>query len=210
MSKKTLALILLLAVIAGILLYVAFSTTRGQPQPAQEGITPTPQVQGDSVLSLAPNPLNLSSPSGTVNVNIDSGSDTVSAVQVELSYNPSLLQNLQVQPGTFFTNPNILLQEVNSDTGRISFAIADELTSNGKTGTGTVAVITFTASALDQNGSSTAGTQTRIDFQPKSIVTSPGTSGQSVLKESSGTTIIFPESGFQVVPPVGTQGATLQ
>ena len=185
MSLRTLLLIIFLSIIAGVAVFVAVSpknqTQQGGPQSSL--FTPTPAM-AYTTLSLLPNPFTLSTPSASVDASIDTKTNKVTAVQLEISYDPKQLTNVDIAPGTFFDNPLVLLKNIDEKKGLITFALAISPAQSAKQGTGNVATITFTSNLAK-------GTQTEIKVLPETLVTAEGVSS-SVLKSSSGTTIISP------------------
>lgn len=184
MSKRTLALIIVLLIVTGVLIAVA--VTNPQPPspsnvPQATKVLPTPAAQ--TTLELSPNPLTLTAQSETINVEIDSGNNKVTAVQLELSYDPKAITSLIITPSLFFENPVVLLNNVDAKNGKVSYALAISPTGNPKVGKGTVATINV-KTALAQNQ------QTSITVLPKSLVTAEGVD-TSVLKTSSGVSIIY-------------------
>src|SRR5687767_6354561 len=109
MSARTLTLIVTLCVITGALLFVAL--TPKQSAPSLPAMAPSPTPAAQSTLSILPNPASVSSPSGSVDVVLDSGTNKATAVQLELSYDPKVLSNVDITPGNFFDNAIVLLKE---------------------------------------------------------------------------------------------------
>lgn len=187
MSIKTLSLIIALSVVAGVAVFIAVSpkneTQQGAPQASMPEPTPTPNV-AFTTLSLLPNPLAISTSSASVAVVIDTKTNKVTAVQLEISYDPKQLANVNIVQGTFFDNPIVLLKKIDPKKGLITFALAISPTQTAKMGTGNVAILTFTSNLSKE-------TQTEIKVLPETLVTAEGVSS-SVLKSSTGTTIVSP------------------
>lgn len=197
MSRKTLALIITLLVLTIILVVVAIytqgkqaSNTDGQAAQEQASLsTPTPEF-AQTTLLLSPNPVypnNTGSTSATtVNVEIDTGTNEVSAVQLEIQYDPSVLTNMRVTPGDFFPTPNVLpIGGVDQRNGRITYAIGPANIRQSQKGTGTVAVLHFTPRTV-------AGvTESEITLLESSLVTQLG-QAKSVLKERKSTRVVLP------------------
>jgi len=136
-----------------------------------------------TVLSLVPNPVTVApGQKGEVDVNIDASTNKVTAVQLELTYDPTVLTNVKVTSGPLFPNPAVLINKNDTKTGRITYAFG--ITPNGKTvqGTGSVATISFTARNV-------SGKQSAITLLPETLVTAQGVAS-SVLKSATGTTVI--------------------
>lgn len=141
---------------------------------------------GKTVLSLSPNPVIIEriGASQILNVNIQTNEEKITAVQLELSFDPKMITNVNIVPGTFFTNPNVLLKEIDSTNGRISYAIGIAPTGQTSTGTGIVANISFTPVGKNQS--------TQMTFLQKTLTTAEGVS-QSTLKSATGATIVLPK-----------------
>jgi len=186
MSIRTLLLIIVLSVVAGVAVFMAVSPKNETPQGASQSFelqqpTKAPNVSF-TTLSLLPNPLTILTSSASVDVSIDTQTNKVTAVQLEISYDPKMLTNVAIAPGTFFDNPIVLLKKIDQQKGIITFALAISPSQTAKMGTGSVATITFTSNLV-------TGTKTEIKILPETLVTAEGVSS-SVLKSSSGTTIM--------------------
>ncbi len=176
MSKRTLFLIFALFTITSILLVMALY----QPQPTKitQIVTAPKDPIAQTMLSFG-NPLIATSSSASVlnyslPINIQTFKNKVTAVQLELQYDPQVLTDVVVAPGAFFPNPNILLKQIDAKTGRISSAFGVTLNDSGVTGKGIVANLTFSVKAGTPE-------KTAIIFLPKTMVTAEGIS-QTVLK----------------------------
>ncbi len=170
--NRTLLLILLLIVSAAGLLALSLNLNN-TPAP-----TPTPvSVAQTTLVMSAP----VASTSGLLNsdIRMNTISNTVTAVQIELSYDPNSLGSVDVAAGTFFKNPTELFKKIDRVNGRVSYALGVGLGEKGVSGNGVVAKLSF--SKLKATGT------TSISFLPKSLVTSTGIS-QSVLKSATGLT----------------------
>lgn len=186
MSKKTIALIIaLFAITVGLIVLAVFPVT----QKTSVSIIPTPTINNNAqtVLAFAPPQVSttsaVSSSSATylMDVTILTGKNRVNAVQLELSYDPKALANVDVTAGDFFTNPVILLKNIDQAAGRISFAIAVAAGERGRQETGTIAVLKFSSLTNAQE-------KTTIKFLPKTQVAAEGIQ-TSVLKSTIDTTI---------------------
>lgn len=181
-SKRTLFLIFIL--IAAVLGLLALSLQRPAPTPTP---TPTPISFARTTLSLSEVLTSTISAQLSSNVEIDS-LNLVTAVQIELSYNPQDLTNVDIKAGDFFSgsaslgkNPAILLKNVDEKNGRVSYALGINPGENGVAGKGTVAVLTFRKNAASSS------TTTTISFLPKTLVSAEGIT-PSVLRSATGVT----------------------
>lgn len=188
MSKRTLALVTILLFVAVGLVAIAVSLqkpSRPAPTPTQSVPTPTPLVQ--TVLSMSPNPFSVAPNASTsASVLIETGRNSVTAVQLELSFDPKVLENVTVAPPAtagFFANPIVLLNNIDSKNGKATFAIAIPPAGTPASGQGTVAVVSFTVRGA-------LGQRTTISILPTSLVTATG-AASSVLKSTSGTTVVI-------------------
>ncbi|MDO8599880.1 MAG: hypothetical protein Q7R44_00505, partial [bacterium] len=86
----------------------------------------------------------------------------------------------------FFANPNVLLNQIDIKTGRITYAFGIGLTEQGVLGIGTVATLNFSVIAG-------APQQTSILFLPKTLVTAEEVSG-SVKKQANNIQITVGET----------------
>ncbi len=108
MSKRTLGLILILVLVTGVLFSVALFPQK-PVSPTQNSIALPSVSPAQTNLFLSPNPLIISSPSASVDLNIDTKENKVTAVQLELSYDPQAIIITDITPSNFFTNPVVLL-----------------------------------------------------------------------------------------------------
>lgn len=168
--------ILILVLVASITWLLIISVNQNRTSQPQPTATPSP---AQSVLTLSDEGLSTSS-ARTVNVNIDTGNNKVTGVQIELSYDPKVLTNVNIKPGTFFENPVTLLKEINTKEGTISLALGVSPGLGGIYGTGTAAILTF-------NTASDSG-ETTISFNPKTLVSGEGIA-ESILKSATGLTL---------------------
>jgi hypothetical protein len=184
-SRKTLGLII------GLLLYMAIAPTLKTTKPGttKQTIVPTPTSAAQSILSFTPSSINaLAGVPSTVAIELTTGDNNVRAVQLELSYDPSVLSNVSMKGGTFFPNATELIPaNVNLKTGRISYAIG---VATPKKGTGTVAMLTFTPRLAGASVSATpsAAPMTEVKFISLTKIAASGI-GPSVLKTSSNLTV---------------------
>lgn len=187
MSKRTLILIVFLLIITGVFVYIAVSQKSMMPSKRTNmAVTPSPSpVPAYTTLMLSPQTLSLSSKSGSIAVEINTKSggknNTVTAVQLELQYDPKMLTNVTVTPGTFIPSAAPLINTIDKITGRITYALAISPSAEGVSGSGTVATIQF-QSLLAQNSS------TQLTLLPSSLVTAQGV-GESVLLQATSATI---------------------
>lgn len=201
MPRKTLALISGLVIVTIILFVVALRAGQQEEAPSTAEQTdvaqqPQPTVPANSVLSLSPNPLTVApGTQGSVEVTIDPSDNAVTAVQLEIGYDPNVLSNVQVTAGPLFPNPVILIDKNDAQAGRYTYAVGITPSSQTITSAGTVATITFTTNAA------AVGTDTQLGLLPTTLITARGVA-ESVLKSSTGTIITVGGSGQGASAPV--------
>jgi hypothetical protein len=188
MPRKTLALISGLVLVTVVLFVIALGIGRGPKQLTQDPGPSVPVVEptsvAHSVLALSPNPITVRpGQSGSVDVTIDTSDNAVTAVQLELAYDPTVISNVKVTSGPLFAQPVVLINKNNAKAGRYTYAFGIQPNQATIQGTGSVATVTFTAlkSALGQ--------QSQLALLPETLVTARGVAN-SVLKSNTGTLII--------------------
>lgn len=190
LPKRTLYLILLLVIITAALLYLAFAGSSPQmknnrPNQSHVSYAPTPPV-ALSTLTLLPRLLNVTDQSAQVmQIMIATDTNKVSGIQLEISYDPSIIGNFTITPGSFLPNATLLINKRDSLKGRVTYAFALPLGAKGVSGSGVVASIQFTPTGVAK--------QTTINLLNTSIVSAQGVSS-SVLKTAAGATITFSQS----------------
>jgi hypothetical protein len=181
MPRKTLALISGLVLVTVVLFVVAFRAGKQQqapvvaPSPAASN--PSSMVPAHTALSMTSEALTVASgQQGKVDVNIDTSDNAVTAVQLELQYDPMVVSNVQVASGPLFPSPVVLINKNDPKTGRVTYAFGILPNHPTVQGTGSIATITFTAKGA-------AGKQAEFTLLPSTLVTARGVS-ESVLKSS--------------------------
>ena len=178
-QKQTFAFVTFLIVVTLVLLGLAVYTQKPLPTPTPKPSGATFPTYAHTTLALTPPVNNPALGSYTTDVNINTNQDKVTAVQLELSFDPKVLTNASVKIGPFIQNPVVLLKKIDQANGRISLAFGISAGQKGVSGTGTVATISF-------NQQAGAKGSTTIDFLPKTAVVAQGIA-QSVLKQSVGS-----------------------
>ncbi len=176
---KTVMLIILLALIAGGLTYLAISPKKQVNNPVVAEKTPVNPA--DTTLSIDPT-VKESANTYSSTVTIDTGENEVTGVQIELYYDPKVITNVSVAPLDFFTPNTEVLKKLDPTNGRITYALATPLGGNGKKGQGNLAKITYSP-VLGQET-----TTASFSFLPKTEVSGLGTDA-SLLKAANDGTI---------------------
>jgi hypothetical protein len=185
MPKKTLALISGLVVVTIVLFIIALRAGQQTSAPSipQNVQPPTPMVPSHTVLQVGPNPLTIAPGQlGHADIMMNTSDNDVTAVQLEIGYDPRIISNVKVTPGAMFTNPVVLIDKNNPTTGRYTYAFGITPNAQAVKGSGVVATVTFTPVY------GAAGKQMQLGLLPTSLVTARGVA-QSVLKSTSGTVL---------------------
>ncbi len=124
MSKASFILLALFLLAIGAFLYMYTSPHTASFLPAFSNRAETPLPISESVLSFSPNPVSAKAGQNiSLDVNLNFQNDLPTVMQLEIGYDPTILTLVAVTPGTFFTDPTILLNTNNPRTGRISYAL---------------------------------------------------------------------------------------
>lgn len=193
MPKKTTILIIILAVITGILIFLAVRNDKTQEivvKPQIPAVKPTAAPTPYATLSFSVANLDLSTvaiTTQTVDILIDTNGKPVFGTQVELSYDPKVFYNVSLikTPNSFFgPDAVVLINNVDPTQGRVSYAVALPSSGSEKIGKGVVATLSFSVNKF------TGVKNTSITFLPKSTITTLQTSG-SILSQTTPLSVIL-------------------
>lgn len=196
MPKKTTILIIILALITGILIFVAVRSDQSQElgRKIMNSATATPVViRPFASLSFSTPVIDISNGATAQKVDIilDTNGKSVAGAQVELTYDPNTITNVTLTPlvsnQLLGTNPTVLINSVDKIQGRISYAISISLNDSEKIGKGSIGQLSFTVNKFS------GVSATKINFLPKSAVTTQQTKF-SVLDSTTPLQIILAPS----------------
>lgn len=132
---------------------------------------------------------------------INSGENQITGIQLELTYDPRVLTDVDINPGSYFTNPTVLQKEIDETNGTIKYLLGTTAGSEPVTGEGPVAVISF---------NKTGDEETSIEFSTNTLVTD-GRYAESVLSETTsgliGTLPASTSPSTRSAVPAGTQAS---
>ena len=170
--NKTPLLIAGLVILTGVLLALSLNSKKSSLPPDSK------EVKRDfakTSLTISDD-VRVSTVSGTyeVDINIDTGDNLVTGAQIELTYDPEILTDLDINQGDFLTEPQIILKDIDNQTGRASFVLGIRPEQQAVSGTGVIAVVSF---------SKTGTEPASINFLPQTLISAEGFD-QSVLKET--------------------------
>ncbi|MBI4097488.1 MAG: hypothetical protein HY426_00435 [Candidatus Levybacteria bacterium] len=123
-----------------------------------------------------------------IDLNINSGDNTVSGIKLELVFDPKVLGGVDIRPGSFLSNPTVISKEIDRANGKITYNIES---AQGTKGEGAIAIISF--SKLNNQ-------ETIISFLPQTFVTAQGFD-QSVLRETVSAVIEATEEALPSKAP---------
>src|SRR5436190_5631457 len=117
--------------VVGILLWTIIADSKDAVITIFSQPTPTPISQKISRENLARANLNLVFVSPTsVAVFLDPKEELISAVQLQLKYDPNVLTDVDIIPGTLFPRPVVLTKKIDPEKGTIFYVIGVSLESN--------------------------------------------------------------------------------
>ena len=124
MSKTSYLLVLILAVCLGIFLFVKYSSSQDTKLPSLSENTEVSDTLAQGSLTLAPTSQTLvAGQPSIIDIFLETQNATPTVLQFELAYDPMVITPTQITPGKYFSNPTILLNDINPRNGRISYAL---------------------------------------------------------------------------------------
>jgi hypothetical protein len=178
MPIRTIILILVLTALTGILVVLAINNERQAATDTQpsRAVDITPTLEKTGVIEFTPATVVLASGSGrtTVDVSVDTKEHMVDGVQLELLYDPAVLSNVSitVPQDNFFGESgefSNILNEVDSERGRVSYWLGISPIAQSKKGEGVIAQLSFT---VNPNADVS---QTAIEVLDRSMITETST-----------------------------------
>lgn len=134
-------------------------------------------TKADTTLRLSPSPLLLSSDTGKLDVIMDTGKNTITFVQLKLSYNSRQISDVNVLQGAFMSKATVLNTFVDQEKGTLTYIISFPKNENGIQGKGIIATISFKTSVKQNENTS-------FHFSPETQVTDATYPG-SLLEKTS-------------------------
>lgn len=188
MSKTTVALFFILFLAIGLFFYTKFENPKSPMMQQLTGSSQAKPLASETTLSLGASAQTVR-PGQTLQVSIMISSQGLlpSLSQLELAYDPTILTVQNIFPGTFLRQPQIALQNIRPDLGRISYALKCPPQTGGNIpdcanqGSNQFATINFIVNPT------VTKPQTTIAFLPKTVIRSK--SGSDLLKKTTPITI---------------------
>jgi hypothetical protein len=148
--------------------------------PTSSPVPSPPSVDADTTLYLVADPPVYINDTFEVDLMIDTGKNEVVGTEVYITYDPNMIQALDVVPGSFFPDVVETVENIDAGNGRITTVLHILPQATPIKGVGTLAVLSFTALQM--------GTTT-IDISADSIVGAVNTGYQNALRTRRGVTI---------------------
>lgn len=165
MSKKLHVSFSFIAIVSTIAIILIASQTK-KPEQVKKQIHPSLPAQQAVLTMSATQPKQ--DGNFTVFIKLQKNGHTPRLAQIELGYDPAIIQASQAYAGDIFTNPNMLLETINNNTGRISLAITCKPENGQKECINNtreiIAAIQFKQSGYTMNN------QTQIQSLPKTML----------------------------------------
>ncbi len=200
MSKKLIAILFIFIAATSALIFLKFIYLKASPLQSIHdiGLQPTPIPEAS--ISLFPGLLvATASQSAQINVAVNSNlaDNSSKLIQFELSYEPTALYYVKVVPGDYLINPEVVLNNIDIRTGRISYAIKGD---SSNPNSNIVAVVNFNIANYGIHK------ETEISFLPKTLIRQ----GEEKinLKAASGAKIILKPLFF--IPPASPSAAVVR
>jgi hypothetical protein len=195
MSKKIIAVVLILILIVSGFAFVNFVYLKNSnPQqilPDQKAI---PSSTQNVSLALIPSPLiTTAGKEAVLNLTLDGNlyDSGNKLIQIELAYDPNMLYGLYITPGEYLINPQIILNNIDILTGRISYALSG-VTNVSDSRSNIVARINFTTSNYGLMR------EAEIKFLPKTLIK---TDDKTVkISSTNNAKIVIKPGIFQYIP----------
>lgn len=167
MPRKTTILIVILALLTGVLIFLAVRSERSIKLTSETAPTMPAQTEPYAILSFSEEFIDASaSGQRSVDIILDTAGKSVSGAQAEISYDPNIFLNVTIEPSQnsiFGSNSSVLFNSVDATQGRISYAVGIPINGEEIVGTGPIATITFTLN-------SPLASPAQMIFLPKSTV----------------------------------------
>jgi hypothetical protein len=164
MSKKLLIILLIFGILFLFSLGISFLLlTTNQTIPFQK--QQISKAQAPSILSFLPSPLILEPQKrNTISILLQAPTQLPQTIQLEIAYNPTVMNDIEMIPGDYFINPTVSLNTINPHTERISFVIESSVPDMIKKTQGTVAILEFTPNIFSPLQ------KTTLSFLPKTTI----------------------------------------
>ena len=174
------AVILLFVAAIGVSLYIVYRFSPNVQQflktkNVSQEVPPVTTSHATTTLFVDAGNASVSGTSLEIPIAIDTGGNTVSVVELHLSFDAKLLTGVSIQPGNFFSNPMIIEKTIDAAKGTIVFVLGSL-----KPRQGVGSLVTITAIPEQK-------TSITIHIDPKTKVAAIGELGTVLSSTSDGT-----------------------
>ncbi len=176
---KWLVAVLVIVAVGFIVKTTFFSNNQISNESTVEETQPVKVTKRDTVLSIAVKEAVSGSQSTTIPVLIDTGENTVSAIELHIAMNPYKKQTVKVTSGSFFASPTILENTFDKETGVTKLVIGSL---SPKKGTGILALLEITSLGVK--------TETEISITNDTKAAALGEESTVVKELQSGTILL--------------------
>lgn len=132
-----------------------------------------------------------------VNVNVNTGGNQITSVDLVLNFDPAILEVINIIPGTFLPSPTEIQKNINNATGSITYSFYTTR-ENAKSGEGVLAVISLKGKAAGISA---------LTFSPQTVI-SALQEDQNVLTGATGGTYTISGGVSPTPTPTPTGGLT--
>lgn len=187
MSKRTVLLIFIFLFSFSVLILL-LGNSIGKITPARipriSNLAPTPILPARTAqLSLAPNPLTISSPSGSIQITLSPRGAKVSLISMILRYDPKVISQMKITLDPKFKKALVFFNKVDQQKGELRFTVGIDGRKIANYPQFTLATLSFTANM-------TPNMMTQISFAPATNIL-PFNGSSNVLKQAMGANIIY-------------------
>jgi hypothetical protein len=205
MSKTTITLLVILLAFVGICLYEVFGIKQN---PLITSFTRSLHVPTNTDANTT---LSFSEAEQTIHpgqsviiaIQLHNANPHPTLAQLEIAYDPTILTVISIEPGAFFNDPTVALQNIDPVTGRISYALhcpfgqTVQATDCVNDASSTIAVITFRVNSYAIKNVTT------LSFLPKTVIRTHN--GQDILNNTTKLQLPITKSLY----PISSSSATI-
>lgn len=195
MPKKLYAATIILVITIGLYIFLNISYLKADNTKNISHKSPKPAPSENINFLFSPNIINtVSGQPAYLNIIAEGNLTGMSSeiIQLELSFDPTIIYNLKITPGTYLENPQILYERIDFKNGRISYALKGTNQNRGDN------IVSLTFNTINYG----LEKQTKIEFQPKTLIKVD--SKNINFSKTDGATILIRSSSFQYAPSVSS------
>jgi hypothetical protein len=124
MSKTSYFLMAILVICLGIFVFIQYFLPKDGNLPSFADKSNKTTTVSQSTLALSPaSQTLLAGQTASVGIILEMAEASPTLLQFEIAYNPAVVTPTLITPGKYFTDPIILINKINPNNGRISYAL---------------------------------------------------------------------------------------